>query len=122
AILPASTGHPGAMVVIDTATGTAVRTLGADYGIYPANGFQISPDGTALYWNRLNEPAQKIELVRQPLDGGPSTIVTPNGAEPRFSSDGHVLIYQTAANPVVFVRRDLATGADRDLPTPGEAG
>lgn len=121
-IEPASTGRPGAMVVLDVATGAVVRTLGADYGIYPSNGFQVTPDGRTLYWNRLNEPAQKIELVRQPIDGGTASVAVPNGAQPRFTSDGALMVFQSAGNPVGFVRRDLTSGADRDLPTPGEAG
>jgi hypothetical protein len=69
--LPTGTGHPGEIVVIDTATGAIVRTLGAEYDPYLANGFQMAPDGSAVYYTRLNGPSQKIELVRAPLDGSP---------------------------------------------------
>jgi hypothetical protein len=121
-IEPSTSAGPGAMVVLDSATGFTIRTLGADYGIYSSNGFQVTPDGLTLYWNRLNEPAQKIELLRQPLDGGPSAVAVPSGSQPRFSSDGQLMVFQGPGNPVGYVRRELNSGADRPLPTPGEAG
>jgi len=71
--------RPGKVVIIDTATGSTIRSIGADYDPYLSNGFAIARAAGVALWTRLNEPAQTLELVETPLTGGAARVMTSSG-------------------------------------------
>jgi hypothetical protein len=91
--VPTQTGKPGDIQVVATATGTVVRSLGSVYDPYLENGFVVSPDGRTLFYTRLDEAAQVIEIVEVPVGGGPTSVVA-DGTHPQVSPDGSLLAYQ----------------------------
>ena len=108
-------GSPGHITVIDTTSGSTVRDLGPVYDPYPLNGFHASADGSSLFYVRLNEPAQRIEIVRVPTVGGATQVVAEGtGAIP--SPDGKYLIVETGADHQALELLDLGTHTTRPLP------
>jgi hypothetical protein len=73
--LPTGTARPGQIQVIDVQSGAMLRVLGAEYDPYLQNGFLLSTDRQRLYYLRLNEAAQRIELTTVPLNGGTPQVV-----------------------------------------------
>lgn len=84
---PTQTAEPGAIEVVRTSTGQVVRQLGVAYDPYPENGFQLAPNGSTLYYVRLNQAQQKIEIVAVSVDGGATTVIA-GGSNPQISPNG----------------------------------
>jgi hypothetical protein len=115
----------GALVVLDPATGTTLRTL-VPYGVLPEE-ISAAPDGR-VYYAVARGCGTAIYSV--PVTGGSSTKVA-TGAQPAVSPDGTRLAFVrepyagggqpafsrcTPANTVSLVIRDLATGAETAYP------
>jgi hypothetical protein len=115
---PTATGLPGTIEVVDSGTGRVIRTLGSAYDPYLMNGFQLSADRSTLYYTRLNEPAQTIEIVAAPLAGGPSRVVA-HGIDPQLSPDGALMSYRPYGQQQTIDVMTLRTGrvVEAHLPT-----
>jgi hypothetical protein len=126
--LPGQSGA-GPIGVYGLASGTLLRTLGTVADPYPQNGFQVSADHRTLYYVRLNEPAQTVEIVSVPVAGGPTTVLA-DGTRPTPSPDGKGLAYlasdhrneiavMTLAGPstAYLVNVELRTWAELRQPT-----
>jgi hypothetical protein len=105
---PTATGSPGAINVVDTSTGQVIRALGSAYDPYLENGFQLSPDRFTLYYTRLNQAAQTIEIVAVPVAGGPGQVVA-HGITPLLSPDGTKMSFEPYGQPGTIAIMDLAT-------------
>lgn len=116
--VPTTTGDPGTIEVVDSASGQVIRTLGSAYDPYLQNGFQLSPDRSTLYYTRLDQPAQTIQIIAVPLNGDPSRVVA-LGVDPQLSPDGRSMAYEPYGKPHSIAIMTLANGwtISTQLPT-----
>ncbi len=115
--LPTATAHPGQILLVDSETGATLRSFGAEYDPYVSDGFALAADRSALYYSRLNEPAQKIEIVRAPLGQAGSSVIA-DGTDERPSPDGRQLAFRPMSTSEGLAVMDLASGAVRTYPPP----
>ncbi len=111
--------HATELVVVETATGTVLRTL-VDLGDFPAGGTEeeknfwpyfdgvaLSPDGDTAFYSVGPEPAPST-LYRVAVAGGAPERIG-DGAHPQVSPDGRYLAW--AVGPIQSIAvRDLGTG------------
>jgi hypothetical protein len=114
---PTATASPGAIEVIDTVTGRVVRTLGSAYDPYLLNGFQLSANRSTLYYTRLNEAAQTIEIVAVAVTGGPSRVIA-HGVGPQFSADGTMMSFEPYGQGQTIAILNLGKGQTVDAHIP----
>ncbi len=101
---------PGPVEVHDVATGAVLRTLDGPYEPYLDN--TLTVDRGQVSWLRLDEPAQRFDIVQESLDGGAQTLL-PDGQRPLHSPDGQRLLHGVAGGTSVL---DEATGLETRVP------
>jgi hypothetical protein len=114
----------GALVVIDPATGTVVRTLANVVVRYPGVGpgsVSLTPDGTlaVVSW-RTAEPGCWTQVGAVPTDGSGSLIDWgQGGTEPVVSPDGRRVAWLAASSPDCakqeLVVRSIESGSERRI-------
>lgn len=101
---------PGPVEVREVATGKVLRTLDGPYDPYLDN--TLTVDRGQVSWLRLDEPAQRFDIVQESLDGGAQTLL-PDGQRPLHSPDGRRLLHGLAGRTSVL---DERTGHETRLP------
>jgi len=99
------------IVVMRTGDGAMLRVLGADYDPYVGNGFHTSE--RAVYWQHLDEPAQRFPVTELRLSDGATRTVA-EGSLNMPSPDGSRLLVGNGGTFVLNLR-DLTR---HDLPEP----